>query len=92
MELAAHLDEHRVDMLVVAHDGTTIAVECENNTIFRIQKHIAQIARDCPEIAMWNADVCDTLSQDTAELGYDAAASDGWPAAPDGVATITLRC
>jgi hypothetical protein len=53
MEIAAHLDERRVDMLVVADDGTTIAIECENDTILKIQRHIAQIALECPEIALW---------------------------------------
>jgi hypothetical protein len=53
MEIAAHLDERRVDMVVIADDGTTIAIECENDTILKIQRYIAQIALDCPEIALW---------------------------------------
>ncbi len=58
MELVAHLDDRRVDMLIVAEDGTTIAVECENDTILKVQRHIAQISSDCPQIASWSGAHC----------------------------------
>lgn len=79
MELAAHLDERRVDMLIVTDDGTTIAVECENDTVLRIQEHISQIAIDCPEIAMWSARECEVKRRDGVEAAYEAALSEGWP-------------
>lgn len=87
MELTAYLDEHRVDMLVVASDGTTVAIECENNSILNIQQHIDAIVEACPEIATWSrtlkarprADLPDELSRETA-AALDAAVSEGWPA------------
>jgi len=82
MEFAAQLDERRVDMLIVTADGTTIAVECENDTIFEIQRHIAQMARDCPEIATWNVAPRLTSSCIKSDDSYDAAVSEGWPVAP----------
>jgi len=53
MELEVQLEERRVDMLIVTKDGTTVAIECENDAIFKIQEHIADISRQCPEIARW---------------------------------------
>lgn len=81
MELAAHLDDHRVDMLVIAEDGTTIAVECQNDTILKIQRYIAKIARECPEIATWSA-AGEMLMRDSEESRYNAAVSEGWPVRP----------
>lgn len=73
MELAAQLEDRRVDMLVVTADGTTIAVECANDAILKIQEHIAQILRQCPEIGRWAAGTAD-------ETRFDAAVSEGWVA------------
>lgn len=53
MELAAHLDERRVDMLVIAADGTTVAIECEADTIVKVQRHIQALAEECPEVLTW---------------------------------------
>ncbi len=55
MEFAVQLDERRVDMLIVTEDGTTLAVECERDAIFKIGQHIAAIQRQCPEIGCWAA-------------------------------------
>jgi hypothetical protein len=64
MELAVHLDERRVDMRVITSDGTTVAIECENDTILRVQRHIAEIRRDCPEIATWKDPETEVRKQD----------------------------
>jgi hypothetical protein len=61
MEFAAQLEDRRVDMLVVTADGTTIAVECANDAILKIQQHIAQILGQCPEIADWPASTADEM-------------------------------
>lgn len=74
MELAVQLEEHRVDMLVVTEDGTTVAIECENDAISKIAQHIAAISHHCPEIARWGTPVgsAPAAADDT---GYQAAPS-----------------
>jgi hypothetical protein len=54
MELAVQLDDRRVDMLIIAKDGTTVAIECENDTILAVQCHIGLIVAQCPEIGLWD--------------------------------------
>lgn len=53
MELVAHLDDRRVDMVVITEDGTTLAIECQGNTILEVQRHIGLVTAQCPEIAQW---------------------------------------
>lgn len=54
MELAAYLDEHDVEMHILTETGQAIAIVCPNDSIFAIQRHIAQIGADCPEISTWS--------------------------------------
>jgi hypothetical protein len=56
MTLAAHLDDHYVEMRIVTDRGETVAVVCPRDSIFAIQRHIERIGRDCPEIASWSHD------------------------------------
>lgn len=53
MELAVHLDDRRVDMVVITEDGTTVSIECQGNTILDVQRHIGLVTVQCPEIARW---------------------------------------
>jgi hypothetical protein len=53
MDLIADLDERYVEMRIITGDGTTIAVECHNDAIFQIQRHIDHIAQECPEVMTW---------------------------------------
>jgi hypothetical protein len=53
MELAAYLDDRYVEMHIVTDTGKTIAVACDADSIFAIQRHIEQMGRECPEIASW---------------------------------------
>jgi hypothetical protein len=76
-----------VYMLVITSDGTTVAIECQNDTIFSVQKHIAEISRECPEIASWKdpdigAPIGSSRSKMACEMAaaIDAAISEGWPA------------
>jgi hypothetical protein len=91
MELAVHLDDRRVDMLVITADGTTIAIECENDTILSVQRHIAAISDECPQIATWSrrhptqsGDSSPGKTSYETNSALDAAISEGWPTAlPD---------
>ena len=56
MELGADLDEHYVEMHILADTGKTIAVVCPRDSIFAVQKHIEQMGKACPEIATWSDD------------------------------------
>lgn len=82
MEFAAQLDERRVDMLIVTADGTTIAVECPNDTIFEIERHITKIGRDCPEIAGWKGGADAKTAGTTIEEGGDDPITEGRPSSP----------
>ena len=53
MELAACLDERYVEMHIGTDTGQDIAVVCEKDSIFAIQRHIEQLGRECPEISTW---------------------------------------
>ncbi|WP_337997502.1 ATP-binding protein [Oleispirillum naphthae] len=44
MELIACSDESRSNLLVVADDGTAITIECDNDSISEIQRHMARRA------------------------------------------------
>jgi hypothetical protein len=54
MELAAYLDAHTVEMHILTNTGDAIAIVCPRDSIFAIQRHIAQIGADCPEISSWS--------------------------------------
>jgi hypothetical protein len=86
MELVAHLDDHRVDMRVITSDGTTIAIECENDAILSVQRHISEISQECPEIATWNGPhIAGPRGSSPGSPSYEiaaafnAAVSEGWP-------------
>jgi phosphate uptake regulator len=53
MELVAYLDERRVDMHIITETGEAVAVTCDRDSIFRVQRSIERMGRDCPEIASW---------------------------------------
>jgi hypothetical protein len=54
MQLAAYLDSHYVELLILTNEGESIAVICPRDSIFSLQQHIEQIGRECPEIARWS--------------------------------------
>jgi hypothetical protein len=54
MELAAFLDAHNVEMRILTDTGKAITIVCPRDSIFAIQRHIAQIAAACPEISSWS--------------------------------------
>jgi len=79
MELAAYLDQRYVEMHIGTDTGQNIAVVCERDSIFAIQRHIEQMGRECPEILTWRAVVnSDGLRADD-QRSYEAAISEGWP-------------
>ncbi len=53
MELAAYLDDHCVEMHILTDAGQAISIACPKDSIFAVQRHIEQMARDCPEITSW---------------------------------------
>jgi hypothetical protein len=54
MELAAYLDARAVEMHILTDTGEAIAIVCPRDSIFAIQRHIARIGADCPEISSWS--------------------------------------
>ncbi|HVA14020.1 MAG TPA: hypothetical protein VNF99_12270 [Stellaceae bacterium] len=54
IEFAAYLDAHNVEMHILTDTGKTIAIVFPRDSIFAIQKHIAQLGTACPEIASWS--------------------------------------
>jgi hypothetical protein len=79
MELAAYLDERYVEMHIGTDTGQDIAVVCERDSIFAIQRHIEQMGRECPEVLTWQTVVNrDGLRADD-QRSYEAAISEGWP-------------
>ena len=54
MELVAYLDEQRVEMHIVTQTGETVAVDCASDSIFRVQRSIERMRRECPEVATWS--------------------------------------
>ncbi|MDZ4736305.1 MAG: hypothetical protein SGJ07_08135 [Rhodospirillaceae bacterium] len=55
MQLVADLDGRYVELHVITNTGQTVAITCGNDSIFAIQRHIEQMAEECPEIASWAA-------------------------------------
>ena len=53
MQLIADLDGRYVELHVVTDRGQTLAIACDNNSIFAIKQHIEQLSEECPEIASW---------------------------------------
>ena len=54
MELVAYLDEQRVEMHIVTQTGETLAIDCARGSIFRVQRSIERMRRECPEVATWS--------------------------------------
>jgi hypothetical protein len=76
MELAAYLDAHYVEMHIVTDTGASIAVVCDRDSIFAVQRHIEQMGRECPEIATWKSPDSER-SRDSNRSALDAAVSEG---------------
>ena len=55
MELAAYLDARYVEMHIFTDTGASIAIVCDKDSIFAVQRHIEQMGRECPEIATWKS-------------------------------------
>ncbi len=55
MGLSADYGERCVEIHFLFDTGETIAVMCPRDSIFAIQRHIAELVRECPEIATWAA-------------------------------------
>ena len=53
MQLVADLDGRYVAMRVITDTGDAVAIECEKDSIFAVQRHIEQMGRECPEITSW---------------------------------------
>lgn len=53
MRLVADLDERSVEMHVITDTGEAVAIACEKDSIFAVQRHIEQMGRECPEISSW---------------------------------------
>lgn len=53
MELVAYLDERCVEMHIVTDCGESIAVVCARDSILKVERQIARMGRECPEIATW---------------------------------------
>lgn len=53
MGLVAYLDERRVEMEIVTAAGETVVIAFANDAIFKVERQIARMGRDCPETATW---------------------------------------
>lgn len=53
MELAAYLDEQYVEMHIATPDGTRVTVVCDRDSILKIERHIRDLAAECPQIGTW---------------------------------------
>ena len=76
MELAAYLDARYVEMQIVTDTGASVAVVCDRDSIFAVQRHIEQMGRECPEIATWKSPDSER-SRDSNRSAWDAAVSEG---------------
>ena len=52
-QLVADLDGRYVEMHVITETGDAVAIACERDSIFAVQRHIEQMGRECPEITSW---------------------------------------
>jgi len=84
MELAAYLDGRYVEMHIISDTGQRIAVACDKDSIFAIQRHIEQMGQESPEISTWK-----TVMNDNDQGSYEAATWEGWSATSRGAATIS---
>ena len=84
MELAAYLDGRYVEMHIGTDTGQDIAVVCERDSIFAIQRHIEQLGSECPEISTWQTGTNSSGRLTDDQRSYDAAISEGWPVPPKG--------
>ena len=84
MELAAYLDARYVEMHIITDTGALLAVVCDRDSIFAVQRHIEQMGRECPEIATWKSVEDGDRSSDGCRSALDAAVSEGWPVASAG--------
>jgi hypothetical protein len=82
MELAVYLDGHYVEMHIFTDTGKAIAIACDRDSIFALQRHIEQIGRECPQISTWKAALPADGLLETDRESYEAAVSEGWPAVP----------
>jgi hypothetical protein len=53
MELAAYLDEQYVEMRIATPDGKRVTVVCNRDSILKIERHIRDLAAECPQIGTW---------------------------------------
>jgi hypothetical protein len=53
MELAAYLDEQYVEMHIATVDGKHVTVVCNRDSILKIERHIRDLAAECPQIGTW---------------------------------------
>jgi hypothetical protein len=88
MELAAYSDGRYVEMRILADTGQSIAVACDIDSIFAIQRHIEQMGRECPEISTWKTVTNDENFDDNDRSSLEAAMSEGGSATSRGAATI----
>ena len=82
MELAAYLDGRYVEMHIGTNTGQDIAVVCERDSIFAVQRHIEQMGRECPEISTWHTGTVSDGRRVDDQRSYEAAVSEGWPVPP----------
>ncbi len=78
MELAAYLDARYVEMHIRTDTGALIAIVCDSDSIFAVQRHIEQMGRECPEIATWKPARHGANSHASDRNAYDAAVSEDW--------------
>ncbi len=52
-ELAAYLDEQYVEMRIATPDGKRVTVVCNRDSILKIERHIRDLAAECPQIGTW---------------------------------------
>jgi hypothetical protein len=53
MELAAYLDGQYVEMHIATPDGSSVTVVCNRDSILKIERHIRDLAAECPQIGTW---------------------------------------
>ena len=92
MELAAYLDERYVEMHIRTDIGQNIAVVCERDSIFAIQRHIEQMRRECAEISTWQTGMDSGSLRTDDQRSYEAAVSEGWQVLSQKPPSVAARC
>ena len=82
MELGVYLDDHYVEMRILTDDGKAVAIACDGDSIFAIQRHIEQIGRECPQILTWKTVAPANALPETDRRSYEAALSAAFSASP----------